>query len=780
MMARDLSLPQTEVVRSEERRTSLSLTGRIEMKNLLLCIFFLILSSGISDAAILSHQMDIEIDPHRHLINAMDTMRFERGSDKKRFFLNRDIRIISLKSGDTPLEYSKSIEGEYQEIIVDSSGLTEVTIAYEGIIYDEVKKAGGLTFVKGDRTKGIISEGGVFLAPETGWYPDDEGLSIFHIKVKIKGGLRTVTQGEVVRREYHNDTEYSEWKGSVPVDGLFLIASKFVIDEVNDGKVRYFTYLSKENAHLSKIFIEGSRRYIEFYSRILGDYPYRDWSVVENFFSSGYGMPGFTLLDPLVIRQGERILRPGYIDHEIVHSWFGNYVYPDYKKGNWVEAITTYLSNYYYKEVFSGEDEAKRHRISTVERFSIRVTPERDYPLRNFISKEEDYDNDIGYGKGSMVFHSLRRLIGDRAFFSSIKTIVSRYGGKRASWEDLRRVFEEIHGSDLSFFFEQWLDRKGGPVISLSEVMLEAREKGFLIKGKVLQDGVPYELLLPLVVTTEEGRKEVIIHIKERQRDFDIPVDDKPMAVEIDPDYHVFRIVHQEDLNPSLNLFLSRKTRYYVLTEERFRKSFEEITGRLMMTGGEVISGKRLNEYIDKGSIFIVGRPSQGLLNDVLKIRERGFDFKGKAFDGPVYSILLSIRNPYNEKEVIVFYYGNSAEALERARYIPYYGTDTYVIFRDGQPLERGYLDNERSRTKYVFGYIDINRLKGHIGFLADLRQGGRLPGSSGDRNVRDYLMERLKEYGFDAREQVFIISESGLDKKRLKADVTFPVSSAE
>ncbi|MFN3480696.1 MAG: hypothetical protein ACK415_09970, partial [Thermodesulfovibrionales bacterium] len=170
----------------------------------------------------------------------------------------------------------------------------------------------------------------------------------------------TVTQGELIKRRYDVDTEYSEWKGSVPVDGLYLIASRFVIDTVEAGGIRYSTYLTGENAHLSKVFIEGSKRYIEFYSRIIGDYPFRDWAVVENFFSSGYGMPGFTLLDPLVIRQGERILRPGYIDHEIVHSWFGNYVYPDYSKGNWVEAITTYLTNYYYKEVFSGEDEARR------------------------------------------------------------------------------------------------------------------------------------------------------------------------------------------------------------------------------------------------------------------------------------------------------------------------------------------------------------------------------------------------------------------------------------
>ena len=746
------------------------------MRRFFLAFILLMFAVGIAKAEIVSHSLEIEINPSEHLLNAKDTIHLTEKTETIRFHLDKGLKILSIQSGINILDYTRSVNGSFQEITLKTSGLRDITIHYVGLIYDEIKKADSLTFVRGDRTRGIISEKGVFLSPESGWYPDDGGLVIFNLKVRVKEGLKVITQGELIERHYKGDIEYTEWKGHVPVDGLFLIASRFVINTFEEKGIRYSTYLTEENAHLSRVFIEGSRQYIEFYSKVVGDYPFKDWAVVENFFSSGYGMPGFTLLDPLVIRQGERILRPGYIDHEIVHSWFGNYVYPDYSRGNWVEAITTYLTNYYYKEIFSGEEEARRYRISTIERFSIRVTPEKDYPLRRFITKEEDFENDIGYGKGSMVFHALRRLVGDGIFFDSIKTLTRRFGGKRASWDDLRRIFEEKSGTSLDRFFNQWLERKGGPQLILSDVALEASDNSYRVKGKVIQEADIYELMIPVVVFTKKGRREVILDLRDKAGSFDITLNDRPESILIDPDYHIFRLIPYEDLNPSLNLFLSRREKFYILTEERFTSPFKELTGRLMITGGIIIPEGKIDEYKSSGSIFIMGRPIHPFVPDIFKVEGNGFTFRGKDFKGPEYSILFSVKNPYNEKEVIVYYYGNTPEALERARYIPYYGTDTYVIFRSGQPVERGYLERPRLRTGHLFGDIDKRRLQEHIGFLASPERKGRLPGTAEDGTIRRYLMEKLKEYGFDAHEQEFILHESEVNKKRLRAVVSFPV----
>jgi len=128
-----------------------------------------------------------------------------------------------------------------------------------------------------------------------------------------------------------------------------------------------------------------------------------------------------------------------------------------------------------------------------------------------------------------MVFHELRRLIGNESFFNTLKTIVNRYGGKRASWDDLRSEFEKVlkqvqDGKSLSPFFTQWLDRVQGPKLKLEDVTLEVKDKGYLIKGNIVQEGDLYNLNLPLIIFTEKGREEILIKIEERAKRFSFKV----------------------------------------------------------------------------------------------------------------------------------------------------------------------------------------------------------------------------------------------------------------
>jgi hypothetical protein len=765
----------------------------------LVALFITILLPCIAYGDILFHNLKVELDPANRTIDAVDTVTLKQPMEEIEFTLNKNLELKSIKSGGKDLRNQISENGNRKIIKVYGEGKTKIDFSYSGIIYDEIMKAKGLTFLRGDTTSGLISKEGVFLSSDSGWYPDIEGfLSVFDIDVIIKDGLKVITQGDLLKREYKDQYEYTEWRGSVPVDGLVLVASRYEIKTEEINGIKYSTYLSKENSHLSDIFIKGSQRYIEFYSKILGKYPYKHWSIVENFFSSGYGMPGFTLLDPLVIKQGERILKPGYIDHEIVHSWFGNFVYPDYSSGNWAEAITTYLTNYYYKESVLGEEEARRHRINTIEKYSIKIAPEREYPLRRFVSKKEDFENEIGYGKGSMVFHEMRRLIGDERFFNTLKSIVNRYGGKRASWDDLRSEFERVHGKDLSSFFNQWLERVQGPKLKLEDVTLEVKDKGYLIKGVILQEGDLYRLDLPVAIFTEAGVELFYLETKEKKKKFSFTVSGKPQTIEIDPDYHIFRMISQKDLHPCLNLFLERGNKYYLIAgEDREKQQLISLAERLKgEKGGEIISHPPLpplypplvhppsipplarGETWGVGSIFILGRPDINIPLKSLVIGDRHFIFRGKIYDRPSQAILYSLRNPYNEEEIITIYFGNSPEATIRARYLPYYGNDTYVIFDNGQPVERGYLERDRTDTKFTFGVLDKKSIERHVRFLASEKMKGRLPGTTEDKKVREYLSDRLREYGFKVYEQRFGIGSGDVKEKKLKAPVNFPVET--
>ena len=117
----------------------------------------------------------------------------------------------------------------------------------------------------------------------------------------------------------------------------------------------------------------------------------------------------------------------------------------DYKPGtgNWVEALTTYCTNYYYKELKMVRKLLKNIARIVMQKYAIQVSSSKDYPLRRFEGKETELDGQIGYGKGSMVFHMLRRIVGKDHFFATLRQFAAQYGGKQASWEDIKKVFEE-------------------------------------------------------------------------------------------------------------------------------------------------------------------------------------------------------------------------------------------------------------------------------------------------------------------------------------------------
>ncbi|MEJ2691158.1 MAG: M1 family peptidase, partial [Deltaproteobacteria bacterium] len=82
------------------------------------------------------------------------------------------------------------------------------------------------------------------------------------------------------------------------------------------------TYFFAEDRELAGHYREKALGYLARYAKLLGPYPFRRFSIVENRLPTGYAMPTFTLLGQVVVRL------PFIVDtslwHEIVHSWLGN------------------------------------------------------------------------------------------------------------------------------------------------------------------------------------------------------------------------------------------------------------------------------------------------------------------------------------------------------------------------------------------------------------------------------------------------------------------------
>jgi hypothetical protein len=676
------------------------------------------------------HRIAVTIDPDGGKLTGYDRIALSAGRARSfRFYLNDRLTVKHIRFRGEMLEFqsARGLEaigaataGEEAlalpaekvrglQLITCSlpgGGPGELRVRYEGTIQEPVKAARFSRDMVARQVRGIISPAGVFLSPACGWYPWRPGeLGTFQVEVKGPPGFEVVTQGLRHRRASVGESLVTAWKASHPSTGLHLVMGKFVIQtEVHRG-VTVSTYFFPSEQDLSKTYREAVKRYLDLYGRMLGPYPYGKFAVVENFFPTGYGMPSYTLL-------GRRVLRLPFIvktslGHEIAHNWWGNSVFVDADRGNWCEGLTTYVADYHYKEKESPA-RGREYRLGILRDYYSYVTPESEFPLRAFICRVDRASRAIGYGKGAMVFHMLKRLVGEKVFSRSLRRVIRRKTWSKACWDDFRHAFEAESGLSLAWFFRQWVEEKGAPILFLEGIRVEKKERGYRVAATIRQKGGPYRLLLPVVVTTEgKNRKrrahEREVEIRKVEERITISVPSRPVFVEIDPDAHIFRRLHTEEVPP----LLSRLFRKDVLLvrptagTERSREVYDGMIRTLHReTGARSVPDTRVTEADITGrSLFLLGNTAENrILSRFLRSLPEGTEiradrilFQGRTYAHPKTAIALVMRNPFAPDKVVGVFLGLSPEAAAAAAHkIVHYGKYGHLIFTGGRARVKG------------------------------------------------------------------------------------------
>ncbi len=708
-------------------------------------------------AYIRSHELNVRLLPDAHQLLVTDRMVLaaeETDFHQLSFTLSGALHVEQVQAvldGAEPVALafttatkpSSQTQPSEQEIIVAlptrASTQEQLTLVwrYQGVINDLPREPRHLRFVTPSETAGHIGPEGVYLSGETQWYPDRAGsLATFRVQVETPEGWVAVTHGkETNRRESLIDgrkTMTSEWDVAARTEALTLVANKFVASRrewrAKTGQpVELATYLFPDDAHLAEVYLEASAKYLDTYIKLLGPYPFPKFAVVENFFASGLGMPSFTLLGSGVIKR--HYVQPYALGHEIVHSWIGNSVFNQTDQGNWVEGLTTYLANYYWHEWSGNMEQARDQRRLMLYGYAVHVQPEQDYPVGAFTRKTDEKDNAIGYQKSAMVFHLLRQEIGDAAFWAGLKKLVADHQGVYATWSDIERVFAETSGKDLRWFFAQWVERAGAPFVQV--VGVTATPAGgapratdaFNVKVRLKQSNVSFRIPVPLRVTLANGQAhDVRVSIDGHEQEVSFPVPSRPMGVELDPDFHLFRKIDRARLPPMLNLYVTDRQRTVVPpgsgsgTE---RAPYEELVERISAQDAArsvqdktaVSAGAEGRVLPPAGSVLVLGGPAinpvarmvEQACGNRLRLTERGFTVGGLDYEGPDVAVLVSCHRPDARGRVVTMFSGMTPEAAAKvARLLFFYGWQSYVVFRDGVVVTRGEWDVAEEETEVL------------------------------------------------------------------------------
>ncbi len=661
-------------------------------------LFFLWSAAPVS-ALQVDHDLSVTLEPSQARLRGVDRVQVvPEGVRELGVTLSAALDDLRVEIDNRPAEVRRA--GRTLRIALPEipSGTTvSVTFRYAGVFDDEAPIRPMNTDNPGYGVTGTIGERGAFLLPGAGWYPHIEAdQATYRVRVEAPSGTIGVTAGRSLGVHSADGKTVSTWQVASSPHGLSLSAGPYGVRETRVGGVTVATYLTAANRDLEDTYLKASAQYIEQYQALFGPYPFEKFAVVENFFPTGYGFPSYTLL-------GSRVLRLPFIPrtslgHEIAHCWWGNGVLVDASGGNWSEGLTSYVADYLSKEQES-EEAARAHRRQWLRNHAAVVKPSNAFPLSRFQGRVDPVTKVIGYDKAAMVFHMLRREIGEAAFWGGLRDLYAGYRFRRASWDDLRNAFEARSGLDLTTFFRQWVQRTGAPQITFQDVQRRTTGDGWEVFGRIVQEGPPYAMQTALRLETARDPVHRTITVSGRTTPFRISSPNAPVSLRFDPEWDLFRWLHASELPPSINALRGAKG-VRILVADPAGPDLERAAAMLATALGlkdarRVAKPPAGNRDMEDGHWILVGWPGRSSLPEDLpepvtfpgqQVRLDGtlFDHKEDAFFGV-------FEHPRSPGRVAALFLPNTEAALEAVvRKIPHYGKYSYLVFRGGRNLEKG------------------------------------------------------------------------------------------
>ena len=226
-----------------------------------------------------------------------------------------------------------------------------------------------------------------------------------------------------------------------------------------------YWYLKSDDPEDARALFAEFEPMMRFYEETVGPFPFGEekMGVVEtphlgmehqtkNAYGNGYELDG-----------------KGYdwlLHHELAHEWFGNQMTNVNADDMWLhEGLGSYMQPLYLGWLLGDramESELREQRLSLI----------NHYPVVSGVEKTEGevYSNETGpgndiYTKGSLIAHSLRHLIGDETFFTSVTRLVygrpdpkpGNFQPRNASTPEFLKIVNEETGQDLTWFFRAYL-----------------------------------------------------------------------------------------------------------------------------------------------------------------------------------------------------------------------------------------------------------------------------------------------------------------------------------
>ena len=472
------------------------------------------------------YQLELQVYPDRKMIEGRVTMRAIATEFITTVELDLDPRFEILETSVNGQTSSyKKAEGKLLLLgsEIQSSSEFTTTVSYRGRPYEAENPPwdGGFVWTETESGEHWIATAVQGRGCDLYWpckdHISDKPELGADMLITVPSNLTAVMNGTLLSELKLGERTTYHWSTQNPISAYHLAINigpfkKYEIQHSNalteDPIPVIFYHVTNDMEKIEKLIKEDFIGQLEFFERTLGPYPWGEEKIgiveipylgMEHQTMNGYG--NNYELDPYGF--------DWLMQHEFSHEWFGNLMTQAGSKDFWLhEGFANYMQPVYAQQVIG--DAGYWSYMWDFYNGLANCKPVVPYETVSM----DYFDSNDAYYKGSWTLHTLRGLIGEEAFWRSVRRLI--YGTAdpwslsyplqptRRSNDDFVRIASEEYGQNLSWFFDMYLGQAAIPLLvqqrnedGVSFSWPHNPEANFTIPIRVTQDGRATEYAVP-------------------------------------------------------------------------------------------------------------------------------------------------------------------------------------------------------------------------------------------------------------------------------------------
>ena len=518
--------------------------------------------------SVVDYQIEAQLDPHLHQIKARAKVKFTALQDLTVaiFELHNDLRVTRVTDeNNQPLSAERVTQDSTVRVPLPAGlskdATTTLTFEYEGQLEtgDDSPVPGLKLAYIGDDTSYLLYAGRWF--PVSGFglnrFTSTITVTVPAHMIAIGSGTASVTESPASNKPGGSvlPTKTYTFVSTKPSFPGTIIAGVFQEYKSDEAGMDLHVYFKPTHQSLAPTYTTTAVQEFTYFITLYGLAPSQKLNVVE--------IPGDTI--PYVwAPEIAGIAGPSITEKTnyrlladaIAHQWWGVSVSPATKDDWWLgDGFSRYSEAMYVENAAgaAGLEEA-------VKDMSVGALAYDTVPLSS-ASKLDIFSTEfqsLATDKGAMILHMLRWVLGEDKYNKTMRDFATQFAGKSATMDDFQTIAEKNYGSQLTWFFTQWLDSTGAPefkvkytVYRLGGVVAEAKEKetkdqakedrtpGFRVTGEITQDLDLFRMPVDLRIDTDGKTENKVIEVVGTSSPFTVETFGRPRRITLDPDHHV-------------------------------------------------------------------------------------------------------------------------------------------------------------------------------------------------------------------------------------------------